>query len=69
MTTRERNMKRKQAARAVTVDERAWRPQKGFEALADELLKSGKARIMGYAELRLDAGRKQELVSAGILFR
>ncbi len=69
MTTRERNQKRKSLYRALAIDQQAWRPQKGFEFLADELLKFGKARIMGYAELRLPAERRAELRAAGVFFK
>jgi serine/threonine protein kinase HipA of HipAB toxin-antitoxin module len=62
-------MKRKAAHRTAAVDERAWRPQRAFEALGHELLATGKARIMGYAELRLSAERRQELRTAGVIFR
>ena len=69
MSTRERNQKRKAAHKAAAIEERAWRPQKGFEFLADELLKFGKARILGYAELRLPAERRAELRAAGVFFK
>ena len=69
MSTRERNQKRKAAHKAAAIEERAWRPQKAFEALGHELLATGKARIIGYAELRLSAERRQELQTAGVIFR
>ena len=63
-----KNAKRKLNRYGHQPVEKGWKAQRGFEVLADELLKSGKARIMGFQSLRLSAERRTELRASGVWF-